>query len=120
MSSVVIAGTGLFTPAHSIANHELVESFNTFVRRFNERYRGEISAGQRQPLAESSAEFIEKASGIRSRYVLDKEGILDPERLKPDLEHRVMISRRTWLTLGRRRLRTHWPCPGYHHRISIW
>ena len=31
----------------------------------------------------SSAEFIEKASGIKSRYVIDKEGILDINRMMP-------------------------------------
>ena len=31
----------------------------------------------------STAEFIEKASGIKSRYVYVKDGILDPERMSP-------------------------------------
>ena len=35
MHNVVISGTGLFTPANSISNEELVESFNTYVHQFN-------------------------------------------------------------------------------------
>src|SRR3546814_18389074 len=41
-----------------------------------------------QPLPESSSAFIEKASGIKSRYVTDKAGILDPERMVPRIHER--------------------------------
>ena len=37
----------------------------------------EIEAGTAKALTPSSAEFIEKASGIKQRYVLDKAGVLD-------------------------------------------
>ena len=37
--SVVISGTGLFTPKESITNEELVQSFNQFVINFNEENR---------------------------------------------------------------------------------
>jgi beta-ketodecanoyl-[acyl-carrier-protein] synthase len=33
-------------------------------------------------------EFIEKASGIKSRYVIDKDGILDPKRMAPRIAER--------------------------------
>ena len=36
----------------------------------------------------SSADFIEKASGIKNRHVLSKEGLLDPEILCPRLPER--------------------------------
>ena len=36
----------------------------------------------------SSVEFIEKASGIKSRYVMDKTGILDPDVMRPILPER--------------------------------
>jgi len=78
-----IIGTGLFTPPHSISNEELVIAFNDFVARWNKQHKGEIEAGAVEPLQPSSAEFIEKASGIKSRHVMDKEGILDPERMAP-------------------------------------
>lgn len=84
MSRVFITGTGLFTPPHSISNEELVTAFNAYVATENERREG---TGE-EPLAESSPEFILKASGIRSRYVMNKTGILDPERLSPDLPQR--------------------------------
>jgi beta-ketodecanoyl-[acyl-carrier-protein] synthase len=88
MTDVVISGTGLYTPAQSISNEELVISFNSFVDSYNALHAEAIEAGELAPLQHSSAEFIEKASGIRSRYVMDKKGILDPERMMPDLPER--------------------------------
>ena len=86
--NVVISGTGLYTPANSISNEELVQSFNTYVQQFNADNAAAIEAGDIQPLAESSAAFIEKASGIKSRFVMDKDGILDPQRMRPHLPER--------------------------------
>nr|WP_257623043.1 beta-ketoacyl-ACP synthase III [Pseudomonas sp. NKUCC02_KPG] len=86
--NVVISGTGLYTPANSISNEELVQSFNTYVQQFNADNAEAIEAGDVQPLAESSAAFIEKASGIKSRFVMDKDGILDPQRMRPHLPAR--------------------------------
>jgi len=88
MTDTRIAGTGLFTPPQSISNAELVASFNDYVSRWNARHAGEIAAGRAQPLQPSSAEFIEKASGIKARFVIDKEGILDPERMAPRIAAR--------------------------------
>lgn len=86
--SVVISGTGLWTPEKSITNDELVVSFNEYVERFNQRNAEAIEAGEMEALSVSSSAFIEKASGIKQRYVLDKEGILDPERLAPNIAER--------------------------------
>ncbi|RMM48387.1 3-oxoacyl- synthase III [Pseudomonas syringae pv. aptata] len=88
MHNVVISGTGLFTPANSISNEELVQSFNAYVAQFNNDNSAAIERGDVQALSESSAAFIEKASGIKSRFVMDKEGILDPQRMKPNLPER--------------------------------
>ena len=88
MHNVVISGTGLFTPANSISNEELVQSFNAYVAQFNSDNAAAIERGDVQALSESSAAFIEKASGIKSRFVMDKEGILDPQRMKPNLPER--------------------------------
>jgi beta-ketodecanoyl-[acyl-carrier-protein] synthase len=41
-----------------------------------------------EPLTPSSVEFIEKASGIKSRFVLDKAGVLDPSRMAPYIPER--------------------------------
>ena len=88
MYNVVISGTGLFTPENSISNDELVESFNTYVRQFNADNAAAIERGEVEALSESSSAFIEKASGIKSRFVMNKEGILDPQRMTPRLPER--------------------------------
>jgi len=79
----VISSTGLFTPAESITNEELVESFNRFVDRHNEAHAAAIAAGEVEPLAHSSVAFIEKASGIKARHVMAKAPILDPDIMAP-------------------------------------
>lgn len=78
----VISATGLFTPSHSISNAELVASFNEYVDRHNADHPDQ------DPLVHSSVEFIEKASGITSRYVLDKTSILDPDIMCPRFPER--------------------------------
>ena len=88
MHSAVIAATGLYTPPHSISNAELVEAFNAYVAAENETHKAEIEAGLREPLQPSSPEFIEKASGIKSRFVMNKEGVLDPQVMAPRLAER--------------------------------
>lgn len=85
---VRIVGTGLFTPPHSISNEELVTSFNAFVDLYNAENADAIKAGTTQSLQKSSADFIEKASGIKSRFVMNKKGILDPARMMPQLDAR--------------------------------
>ncbi|MDX1692710.1 MAG: beta-ketoacyl-ACP synthase III [Ketobacteraceae bacterium] len=85
---VVISGTGLYTPSESISNAELVETFNAYVETFNAENREAIERGEMEPLHHSSVEFIEKASGIKSRYVMNKSGVLDPERMKPYIPER--------------------------------
>ncbi|CAE6903191.1 Beta-ketodecanoyl-[acyl-carrier-protein] synthase [Pseudomonas marincola] len=87
--NVVISGTGLYTPANSISNDELVESFNTYVSQYNADNSDAIARGELQPLTESSSAFIEKASGIKSRFVMDKDGILDPQRMVPRIAERT-------------------------------
>ena len=88
MHNVVISGTGLYTPANSISNEELVQAFNAYVQQFNAEHAAAIAAGEVQALTESSAAFIEKASGIKSRFVIDKAGILDPQRMTPRIPER--------------------------------
>ena len=89
MHNVVISGTGLFTPAQSISNEELVESFNTWSQQFNYDNAEAIERGELEAAPLSDAAFIEKASGIKSRFVMDKAGILDPQRMKPRLPERA-------------------------------
>lgn len=89
MTQAVITGTGLYTPEHAVDNAALVAAFNAWVDRENARHAEAIAQGERAALAYSSTEFIEKASGIKSRYVLDAAGILDPERMRPKLPQRA-------------------------------
>jgi len=86
--SIVISGTGLFTPGESISNAELVVAFNAYVDNFNADNKAEIDAGNIEALSHSSEEFILKASGINSRYVINKSGVLDPTRLAPSIPER--------------------------------
>jgi len=69
---VVISGAGLFTPAESVSNHELVESFNAWVDHYNAEHADATAAGALEPQGHSNVEFIEKASGIKSRFVHNK------------------------------------------------
>ena len=87
-TKIALSGTGLYTPEAKISNDELVASFNDYVRRHNAAHATAIAAGTVAPLAESSSEFVFKASGIKSRYVMDKAGILDPEIMCPRLPER--------------------------------
>ena len=88
MTSAAISATGLFTPEHSISNAELVSAFNAYTERFNAANAAAIEAGSVGALQPSNVEFIEKASGIKARYVLDKAGILDPAVMSPRLRER--------------------------------
>ena len=83
MSDIVISGTGVYTPTHVISNEELVTSFNSYVDQFNHDNRDGIASGSITPMDYSSCNFIEKASGIKQRYVVIKEGILETDRMMP-------------------------------------
>ncbi|MFQ3199775.1 MAG: beta-ketodecanoyl-[acyl-carrier-protein] synthase [Zhongshania sp.] len=87
-SSVVISGVGLWTPTHSISNEELVTSYNAWAKHFNLQNQLAIEAGDLEAKPLSSPAFIEKASGIKSRYIYAKEGVLDIHRMRPRLELR--------------------------------
>jgi beta-ketodecanoyl-[acyl-carrier-protein] synthase len=88
-ATAAISGTGLFTPPNSISNAELVASFNEFVRRHNSAHAGAIASGSMAALVESSVEFVNKASGISNRYVMEKNGILDPDVMCPRIPERA-------------------------------
>jgi beta-ketodecanoyl-[acyl-carrier-protein] synthase len=88
LPDAVIAATGLYTPPQSLSNAELVETFNAYVARFNETNAPAIAAGEAAALTPSSVEFIEKASGIKSRYVVDKTGLVDPDLMRPNIPER--------------------------------
>ena len=80
-NGVVISGVGLWRPDHVITNDELVAAYNGFVEAHNASHEDQL------PL--SSAEFIEKASGIKQRYAYVKDGILDVDRMRPRIPVRA-------------------------------
>lgn len=88
MTRPVISATGLYTPPYSISNEELVASLNAWTDAWNAEHAEEISAGRLEAKQHSSVEFIEKASGIKSRYVVDKAGVIDPKVMRPHIPER--------------------------------
>ncbi|WP_300380166.1 beta-ketoacyl-ACP synthase III [Henriciella sp.] len=84
----VISATGLWTPPHSVTNAELVESFNAWADKWNSENKAEIEAGTLEAKTHSSVDFIEKASGIKSRYVVEKTGVVDPDYMRPKIPER--------------------------------
>ncbi|MEM6887879.1 MAG: beta-ketoacyl-ACP synthase III [Pseudomonadota bacterium] len=89
MPTPVISGTGVFTPENIITNAELVKAFNAYVDLYNAEHAEAIAAGGMQAKEYSSEDFIEKASGIQQRYVIDKAGILDPQVMHPLFRQRT-------------------------------
>ncbi len=87
-SSVVLSGVGLWTPPNKITNEELVESYNAWADAYNAEHDADIAAGKLDAKPHSSAEFIEKASGIKSRYIYCKDGALDIQRMRPAIPER--------------------------------
>lgn len=85
MTAVAISGSGLFIPPNRITNDELVSAYNQYVEHYNAQHAEAIESGHVEPLATSSSDFIIKASGIKQRYVMHKNGMLDIDRMKPEL-----------------------------------
>jgi beta-ketodecanoyl-[acyl-carrier-protein] synthase len=75
--NITITGTGIFHPNDLVTNEELVSAFNRYV-----------DLNQDQSLQYSSAEFIERSSGIKQRYVIDAENICDPNVMRPLVDER--------------------------------
>ncbi|MBM1814089.1 beta-ketoacyl-ACP synthase III [Pseudosulfitobacter pseudonitzschiae] len=88
MYTPAITGTGVFTPSETVTNAELVTAFNAYADLYNAEHADEIAAGTRAAKEHSSEEFIVKASGIEQRYVMVKEGILDPTVMYPKMRQR--------------------------------
>ncbi|KPA12096.1 3-oxoacyl-ACP synthase [Candidatus Magnetomorum sp. HK-1] len=97
---IVISGSGVWTPSHTITNAELVESYNAYANKFNSENAAAIASGDIEEKYPSSERFIQKASGIKSRYVYIKEGILDidfmcpkfPERKEEEISNQAEIA----------------------------
>ena len=88
MPQAVISGTGLYQPPHIVTNEELVVAFNAYAEAHNTTHAEAIARGDQMAMVGSSVEFIEKASGIKQRYVIEKDGVLDPARMRPKFQER--------------------------------
>ncbi len=83
---------------------------------FNAENAAAIAAGEVTALEESSVGFVEKASGIKARYVVEKEGVLDIKRMvpripeRPDDQRSIMCDMSVAASLRSR----HWNGPGKH------
>ncbi|GAB2696962.1 beta-ketoacyl-ACP synthase III [Aliiglaciecola aliphaticivorans] len=85
---IVISGSGMWTPPYSISNSELVDSYNAYAEKYNLENAEAIAADEIKAKPLSSADFVEKASGIKSRYAYVKDGVLDIERMRPNIPER--------------------------------
>ena len=83
MSDISIIGTGLWYPEELTTNKEIVDSFNTYVDNFNIENASLIESGAIKAKSHSSEEFILKASGIKTRRIIDKKNSLDPNIMMP-------------------------------------
>lgn len=85
----VISATGLYTPKNSVSNEQLVKAFNQFVDDYNNENAIAISNETIDALQYSSVGFIEKASGIKSRFLVSDRGVLDPKIMQPLIPERT-------------------------------
>ena len=58
--SVVISGTGIYTPEQRISNKELVESYNLYADSYNKEHSKAIVEGTLEALTHSDEDFIKK------------------------------------------------------------
>ena len=78
----------MWKPPHVITNEELVDAYNAYAEKFNRENVKEIERKEIEAKPLSTAEFIEKASGIKARYAYIKDGILDIDRMRPRIPAR--------------------------------
>ncbi len=83
MSNIVISGTGVYTPPNAVSNDDLVDSYNAYAEKYNADNAAAIEAGELEAKAQSTAAFIEKASGVKNRYFMESAGILDTNKMAP-------------------------------------
>jgi beta-ketodecanoyl-[acyl-carrier-protein] synthase len=89
LNAVVIAATGVFTPEPTISNEELAVAFNAFADAYNQEHAAAIQAGERLAKKPIDPQQVEAITGVKSRHVLDKTGVLDPARMRPSFPIRT-------------------------------
>ncbi|WND01553.1 beta-ketoacyl-ACP synthase III [Temperatibacter marinus] len=85
MTKIVISGTGVYTPPNTITNDELVDSYNDYCNKFNAANADAIDRGEMTAKQHSSTAFIEKASGVKQRYMMNKSGATNPDVMATEL-----------------------------------
>jgi beta-ketodecanoyl-[acyl-carrier-protein] synthase len=85
--NVVISGSGVYLPEDNLSNQELVQSYNSFIDKAQSAGESSEASGERTATYVTE-QFIYKASGIQNRRVIDKQGILDVDRMKPRISRR--------------------------------
>jgi beta-ketodecanoyl-[acyl-carrier-protein] synthase len=88
-SNAVISGSAVWNPPHVITNEELIDSYNAYAAKFNQDNAQAIASGDVAEVPTSSASFVEKASGIKQRYIYIKDGVLDIDRMRPRIPERA-------------------------------
>jgi len=88
VNRAIVTGTGLWTPSEGITNAELVASLSQAVEAWNAERAEPIERGEIEERDAPNERFIVRASGVHHRYVIDKKGVLDPQRLRPHLPQR--------------------------------
>ena len=88
-NKAVISGSAVWNPPHVITNEELIDSYNEYVEKFNSENASKIESQELLAMSPSSASFVEKASGIKQRYIYVKEGVLDVNRMRPKIPERT-------------------------------
>ncbi len=83
MAGIVISGSGVYTPPDAVSNEELVKSLNEHSENWNKENAEAIAAGELEERKPSSSPFIEKASGIKSRYMMEPKGAVEVGRMYP-------------------------------------
>lgn len=85
MGGVILSGTGVFTPPDAVSNDMLVDSYNEHSELWNKENAAAIEAGELEKRELSSSAFIEKASGVKNRYLMDGKGPTEVGRMYPHL-----------------------------------
>jgi beta-ketodecanoyl-[acyl-carrier-protein] synthase len=88
-NKAVISGSAVWNPPHVITNEELIASYNEYVEKFNSENASLIESQELEAMLPSSASFVEKASGIKQRYIYIKDGVLDVNRMRPKIPERA-------------------------------
>ena len=84
---ILISGSGHWVPVEVISNEELSNSFNSISHEKNASEAPNLERNTRKR-EYTNSRFIEEASGITHRHVIEKTGILNPSLLKPILKKR--------------------------------